>query len=307
MIARLDMRAAWVVIASTPRAHLIWPLVATLLVLPARPLRWQLLFPAGRRPSLALCFSAVYGGNFLNFLLPGRGGDIVRCWMVTERGQLFEISLAVGTMAAEKLLDMAALLGIALVASALVPMPIWLLRVETGGFCLLLLAGLLLFYLGSMNPIASTPHDRFRRWLTALADGLRQGIAALRSPALVGGLVVMTIAVWAGDALIGWSVARCLGIPLGAVEAAVIIAIVTLATMIPAAPGFIGTYELAALAACRMFGLHDASGLALTLGLHAWAVFLAVASGVPSLAWIAYRSAPAGLPDEGICCTPAKK
>ena len=71
------------------------------------------------------------------------------------------------------------------------------------------------------------------------------------------------------DGLIIWLVAQAIGLPLAFGEAMVVSTVGALATAIPSAPGFIGTYEVAVAAAAAAFGATGAQALALALATHA--------------------------------------
>jgi uncharacterized membrane protein YbhN (UPF0104 family) len=53
--------------------------------------------------------------------------------------------------------------------------------------------------------------------------------------------------------------------------------------MIPAGPGFIGTYEFFSVAALRLLGVEFASAMALTFLMHAWSLATAMVIGASGL------------------------
>ncbi len=73
---------------------------------------------------------------------------------------------------------------------------------------------------------------------------------------------------WALDALIFYLVAQSLDIELGYPSAILIGAVSVLATAIPAAPGYVGTFELAATATAVALGVPRPEALAMAILVH---------------------------------------
>jgi uncharacterized membrane protein YbhN (UPF0104 family) len=66
-------------------------------------------------------------------------------------------------------------------------------------------------------------------------------------------------------------------------------AITVLGTAIPSAPGYVGTFELAASATARSLGVPPEEALAFALLVHALTVLPLAIGGAASLAWIGVR------------------
>ena len=77
-----------------------------------------------------------------------------------------------------------------------------------------------------------------------------------------------------------WLAAAPLGNPLGLADALVICGVAVLGTAIPSAPGYVGTYELAASAAAVALGIAPESALALAIVVHAMTLLPIALSGV---------------------------
>ena len=109
-----------------------------------------------------------------------------------------------------------------------------------------------------------------------------------RRPALAGagGLSVLA---WALDGVTYWAVAQSLGIDLTPAGAMFVAGITVLGTAIPSAPGYIGTFELAASAAARALGVAPEPALAFALLVHALTVLPLAIGGAASLVWIGAR------------------
>jgi uncharacterized protein (TIRG00374 family) len=184
----------------------------------------------------------------------------------------------------ERLVDLVALLGLGFVVLGG--------RLPSGlaGTGLLVLAAVAALLLAAWHG-----HRVGRRWLDlvertrvsrALAGLIGQFAAGLRA------LPVWTLAVaamvsllaWVGDAALWWFAARSLGIDLAPQVALALSIGAVLGTAVPAAPGYLGTYELTALAAASAMGLDPALALPIILVAHLLAVVpISLAGGIALL------------------------
>jgi uncharacterized membrane protein YbhN (UPF0104 family) len=80
--------------------------------------------------------------------------------------------------------------------------------------------------------------------------------------------VALTLAAWVLDATVFWVAARSLGLELAPLGAMLVSAVAVLSTAVPTAPGYVGTYELAAVAAAGVAGITGESALALAVLVH---------------------------------------
>ena len=103
--------------------------------------------------------------------------------------------------------------------------------------------------------------------------------------------------------------AQSLGVDLSPAGAMFVAGITVLGTAIPSAPGYIGTFELAASAAARSLGVPPDQALAFALLVHALTVLPLALGGAASLVWIGVRfgdlAETAGRTDEPVGAVPA--
>ena len=283
LLRQVDLRQSWNALGRLNGPFLIVPLAVSLVNLPLRAWRWQLIFPSSSRPGLASCLTVLGIGNMANFLLPGRAGDLARCVLVGRTGSLAESSRTLATLAVEKVLDGLALVGMVLFSVWALHPPHWvleLLRVAIlifGGALVLLVVlryhtRTLLDYVRGIFHIThlSSLEAKFDGLLTSFAEGL----SAIGSTGRVLILLAVTAAIWVTEAAVVWGLAQALGTAVGFKSAVVTSAVLGLGLMIPAAPGGLGTYELFGTEAFKLGGLAASSALALTVVIHAW-VFVA--------------------------------
>ena len=269
----------------------VWVLVALGFILVndvAKTLRWRLLFPPGQLPSRGYAFGALMSGQLLNFVLPLRSGDLTRAYFMGRyRGA--STATAVGTIGAEKVIDLT-ILGFlfALVLPSFI-LPAWLGSPERSAFIgaivgLMLWVGVLvalpigqrvLARLAMSRPVLSKPS----RALSGLLDGLQ----ALRHVRLLPWLLAFSVAAWAAGILVNTALLRAVGLPPTLLNSVLVVLIIQSGISVPLAPGQIGVFEALAVLALSLTGLPAEQALAFGILLHIVVLSIPVVVGVPWL------------------------
>jgi len=265
-----------------------WDLVALTGLLLAidvaiRGLRWRALLS----PIALLPRGSVLGhllvGYLANSALPARLGELVRAFSLADREGMSR-SAVVGTVVVERLIDLgvlaiAAFAGIAFVTSA----SVFLLGAVTGlvvGF-----GGLaVLLFMGRTGAaprwLDRVPAGRIR----STVHGLINGLSVIRSAAVLTQATIFSAVAWGVTALAFATAGSAVGVNLTIPQALLFAAAVNLATAIPAGPGYIGTFELAAISVSAAIGISPLTGLAMGLIVHASTLILTSLGGLASLA-----------------------
>jgi uncharacterized membrane protein YbhN (UPF0104 family) len=198
--------------------------------------RWhRILTRAGLDRGRAESYRLTAVGYMGNNALPARAGDLMRVVLLGGPRRA-----ALGTVVAERLLDVCALGGIlAFVVVdrglAFGPLPYLL------GAGVALLAGL--FLVRRYVP-------RARAWVRPLAAASR-GLLSPHGAALLA----LSVVLWLAEASVYFAVGDAVGIHLGASGALYVMALTNLSSTIPAAPGYVGTFDAAVLLALRSLHL----------------------------------------------------
>jgi len=184
-------------------------------------------------------------GYMGNTVLPARGGEVLRIFLLAERSHALRREV-LGSILTERLLDVVALglLFVALTASGLADPP--------GGTATTYAAvGVLILGVGGAFAYLRL---RVAGRLESFADRVRPITRASRQLLTLRGaqLLALTMFVWALEGVIMWLGAQALDIPLGIGEGLVVVVLASLSALIPAGPGYVGTYDAAAL-----FALHQ--------------------------------------------------
>lgn len=219
--------------------------VATLL----RGERWHRILhmigvPAERADSYALTTVGYMGNN----VLPARAGEMLRVVLLSRRTDASKRSL-LGTVVAERLLDAVALGSIFFVVVY------GILRKTTlpsDRPLLVAVAALVLFALG----LVAFRVLRKRGALERLHDFLRPLAGAPRALLSRDGVVLLSgsFVIWAVEAAVYLCVARSVGLEISGMGALYVVAITNLFAMLPAAPGYVGTFDAAVVFGVKAIG-----------------------------------------------------
>jgi uncharacterized protein (TIRG00374 family) len=260
-----------------------WPLavgvVLATLTFPMRLIRWRLLLRSetgAPLPAMPL-WHAVAIGFMANNLLPFRAGELVRTFAATKlSGARF--TAAMSSVAVERVFDGLAcvgLLAIGLLTSDLPP------GVMVGGLSLARAAQAVgILSIGALAaagvvvafPMAAErlirrclPAGRMTDRLISIIEGLRHGLASLRSPALVIRVSLWSLAIWLVNALALYVSFASFDIPVGFGGALLLQGVLVIGISVQLTPGFVGQFEAAIVAGLALYGIsnHVASSYAI--------------------------------------------
>lgn len=293
VFSQTELSQAWQRVTQVHGRHLLLPLLLSLIAFPVRALRWQWIFSHQHRPGFWACLRVFVVSNMANVLLPARGGDVLRCFLISREKSLQDASRALATVGVERVFDGLALLIVAAVSLLFLSDTPWLTR--------LVLAATVVFG-GAITAFVLLQRypDHCRRALRVCLGALRlsrvaakvdgvfvsftEGLAAIRSPRRLVLLSVATAVVWLLEAAFIWAMAAAVQLPLSFSDSALVAVVIGLGLMIPAAPGFLGTYEFFSVAVLGLLGATREAALALTLLMHAWVLLVLVVAGLLGLA-----------------------
>ncbi len=219
-----------------------------------RSVRWRwLLSPMGRYRARSL-FPVVVIGYMANDVLPARMGEVVRVYVLSQRERLPKAS-ALGTVVVERLLDAITMLLLLAVAALLVPLSGAVERVALVA-ALALGVGLVPLLMLVLAPDLTYRHvapwlarlpTRLTNRLSSTGAGFLTGVRVLRNARVVGFALALSVVAWLLEAGMYWTLAIGFDLPVGAPLVLLTLAVANLATLVPAAPGYVGTFEVGAL------------------------------------------------------------
>ena len=220
--------------------------------------RWhQLLRQTSIHPRRldSYCITTVgYAGNNI---LPARAGEALRVFLVSGRVEASKRE-ALGTIIAERVLD-AAVLAVAFAFGAYGTLisgsPIALLGIVVVGIAVVAL------FPSRFRP--SPTHPRLR-WLV---DSIGRLLAPTRNLISRHGFLLcgLTFLIWVIEASVYFLVAHAVGLGVSFDGAVFIMVVANFVSLIPAGPGYVGTFDAAVLYAAKKLGRSHSAGISFLL------------------------------------------
>lgn len=223
--------------------------------------RWhELLRYNGARPRRRDSYALVAVAYFGNNVLPARAGDALRVLLVAPRAAT-DARTAIGTVVAERVLDVVVLVGLFVVLAygvlGGIDMP------STGRLVVaaLLVGGLIALTAGVAWILHRRGHlTRVIAFLAPMVDATRR----LRSNHGLR-LLAITFAVWALEWIAWWLTARAAGLELALLEVGYLMGLASVFALVPSGPGFVGTFDAAIVFGVRALGRTGAQALSYLL------------------------------------------
>jgi hypothetical protein len=220
--------------------------------------RWRMLLRDVKTLSLRSVGIALIVGYSANNILPARLGELFRADFAGRRYRLSR-SAIVGSIFVERVLD-GLIVVFCLVVGRLFVSEQAVLNSLTAVSALLFISIFLALWLLS--------RESGLDWLTRLPPAINSRIQSFRQGLLVmrgAGLsraVNLSLIVWLLEGIMLWSVLKAVDISLGWQEMMSVVGVASLSTLIPSAPGFVGTYQYAFAFTVSLFGYEPARGVA---------------------------------------------
>jgi uncharacterized membrane protein YbhN (UPF0104 family) len=226
-------------------AALIGAIALYALATVVRSERWErLLADEGARPHRSDAYALTVIGYMGNNVLPARAGDAIRVVLMAPRAQTSRRTV-VGTLLAERLLDIAVLVVLFVVVG-------YGLLGEVGGDSVELIA------LVAIVGVAALAvgwrfirrNERLHGALAPIASatlGLRRAHHGIR-------LLAMTILIWAIEAGVWMSTGAAVGFHMDPIEGLYLVALASVFSLIPSGPGYAGTQDTAVVVGVKALG-----------------------------------------------------
>ena len=241
-----------------------------------RTWRWAALLRPLRTVSGTSLFSVMAIGYLGNNIYPFRMGELVRAYLLRRREGI-AISASLATILVERIFDGIAVLAFVFLALPLAPLAQrglqWLVIAASVAFF-----GALFIFLW----VASRPELTLR--LLAFGSGLLpqarrarvldlgrrflDGLASLRTGRALLKLYLASLVIWLFETVKFWLVMKAFPFSLNWFALMLTNGVTALLTVIPSAPGFIGTFDLPGIAMLVLYGVPETLAGAYILTLH---------------------------------------
>jgi len=243
----------------------------------ARTWRWHYMLRPIKPVSLVRLFPVVVIGYMGNNVYPARAGELIRAYVLRKK-EAVSISASLATIIVERIFDGVIMLLFVFVSLPFTPMPGELRQVVVL-FSLLFFGALAVFFVIAANParsqavynglIARLVPPRFQDWTRGLLDRFMDGLHSLRSGRDVAMIFVTSLVIWLAETVKYWFVMHSFDFNVPFYVLMLMNGVVNLATTIPSAPGYIGTFDAPGIEVLEQFGVSRVIATSYTLVLHA--------------------------------------
>ncbi len=223
--------------------------------------RWyELLRYNGAQPRRLDAYGLLAVANFGNNILPARAGDALRVLLIAPRAQT-DARTAIGTIVAERVLDVVVLVGLFVVLAYGV---LGGIDVPSAGrlvFAALLVAALIAAGAAAAWVLHRRGHlRRVIAFVAPMAEATRR-LRSNHGMQLLG----ITFAIWMLEWIAWWLTARAVGLDLAVVEVGYLMGLASVFALIPSGPGYVGTFDAAVVFGVRALERTGAQALSYVL------------------------------------------
>ena len=214
--------------------------------------RWKVLLTPVARVPFWRAVQAVYIGLFANEILPLRTGEVIRCYLLAHWTR-FPVSIAISSAAVERVVDGIWLVVAFLITTAFVPLPKYLVDAAwiLGGGVLVAAGILAVIIFHKHHAHSVVRQSKWGEMLKHVVEGLHE---MGREKTLIGSaaisllyLILQIVPVWA--------LMQGYGQDLSIWAASAVLVILRLGTVIPNAPGNVGSFQFFCVVSLGLFGI----------------------------------------------------
>lgn len=282
-----DINGVWLVPA----------VVLTFLGYVVRAIRWKYLLTPLKKTSFLNLVSATLIGYMANNLLPARLGELVRAYVLGEREGL-DTGAVVATLVIDRLADGFTVLLLLVVTVLTLRLPPGSEAAQQGlmaggyvalGVYLSVVAFLVLlrrntlrtlrFLEGLLKPFPGRVAEKVIPFLGAFIEGAR--VTSRRGERLA--LAATSLVIWLFAVFSIHSVLLAFGMDFPLSVSLFILVLLVFAVMVPASPGFVGTFHAACVYGLLVFGVPRETALSVAIVIHGINFFPVIVVGLVCL------------------------
>jgi uncharacterized protein (TIRG00374 family) len=282
-LSKLNLADAWAAVHSANYWWLIPGIAVFFMDVWVRAWRWHYLLKPLKAIPTRTMFPIVTIGYMGNNIYPARAGELLRAY-VLRRKEGVPVSASLATIIVERIFD-----GVVMLMFVIFNLNGLAVLKGDSGFIgdirTLTVVGTLVFAvaLGIFLLAAMFPHQslslyhrlgaplvpaRFRAQVSGLVERFWTGLESLRSPRNVLMVFLTSVVIWLLETGKYWFVMHAFSFNVSFFALMLMNGIVNLATTIPSAPGYVGTFDGPGIAVLRAYGVDQAVATSYTLVLH---------------------------------------
>lgn len=299
VLNKINFTQLWQVLIAANYWWLIPGVAVYFIALWVRAWRWHYLLRPLKAISTRTMFPIVTMGYAGNNIFPARAGEVVRA-VVLKRKEGVPISASLATIIVERVFDGIVMLAFVFVNLAElsrltnVSIDVWKFKFGIQEVAIwgsvAFFGALTIFLIAAMLP---KPTDRLVTWLVErlIPTRLRQktlgilrrfldGLESLRSPLDVVMVFFTSVLIWLLETVKYWFVMHAFSFSVSFFALMLMNGVVNLATTIPSAPGYLGTFDLPGIAVLQAFNISRETAASYTFVLHFALWFPVTALGI---------------------------
>ena len=294
LFRKIDFRQLGTALISVDYRFILLALLSTFVSYFLRALRWHYLLISVKRIPIKSLYAATIIGYMANNLLPARLGEFVRAYVLAEREGL-ETPTVFASLVIDRLFDGFTVLLMLLVTLFTLHLPQNMADAGTairigGVLTFLLYCGVLLFLLLLKHQTMRTLSfvgmllkpfpQRFSDRLLPLLGSFIAGIRLSSRGGHIASVLVLSLLIWTFAVLPVDLTLQGFGIQLPLTASMFIMVLLVFAVMVPASPGFIGTYHYACFKGLSAFGIDESTSISIALIIHGMSFFPVTIAGL---------------------------
>jgi uncharacterized protein (TIRG00374 family) len=277
---------------STSNVYFVVALCVSLSVVQLlRSERWFRTFTRVLELKRCPVYRAFLLGNAANSFLPGRAGDLIRATIIKQEHVDIGFGQAVGTVAVEKVADLFVILMLLLILILTTSLPDWVKNsAVTGGGLLLsvipilivtrLVQSILMQRAKSKNII---PLDTVFHRIGRMLKGFMEAFNILTHGNGVAWIFILSLLIWLLETISIFFGCHALGLDITFAAGVLTVVMLSFGTMLPAAPGFVGTYQWLTVASLGIFGVGETSAFTIGVLLNLAVILVNVFTGIAAM------------------------
>ncbi len=259
-----------------------------------RAVRWRYLLISEKSIPLSSLYPATIIGYMANNLLPARLGEFVRAFTLAQREHL-ETPTVFASLVIDRLFDGFTVLLLLLVTLFTFQFPAGMddsaRALRAGGLAMLLLYCVVVFFLyllkrqtvrtlSVVGSILKPFPQRVSDNLIPLLGSFIRGIRLSSRGGHVAAIVATSGGIWFCCLLPVHMTLRSFNVNLPMTASMFILVLLVFAVMVPASPGFIGTYHYACYKGLSVFGVPETTSVSIALIMHGTGFFPVIIVGL---------------------------
>jgi uncharacterized protein (TIRG00374 family) len=244
----------------------------------ARTWRWDYLLRPMKQIPLRRLFPVVVIGYMGNNVYPFRAGELLRAYVLRQREDI-SMSSSLATIIVERVFDGLVMLLFVFVALPFAPLPSDSIRLIVIAGSAVFLGALLVFFAVAAVPARFMQltewfagrllPERLQNPVIDFARRFVVGLASLRSARGLMMIFLTSVVIWLLETVKYWFVMHAFNFTVSFFALMLMNGVVNLATTLPSAPGYIGTFDGPGIAVLTLYNVDPAVATAYTLTLHA--------------------------------------